>query len=115
MSQYISVRILKGDSELYKTISDKKSMSYSQLFTDFFVRIAKNPIELGAIIVSRLTNSDLHQPSSDTSNMMNLYLGRDNLKKFMEISDITLLSRAALATLIIQTIIANNKDLLKDA
>ena len=107
MAQVINVRVPLEDSERFKAISTNRSVSYSQLFTDYFTKIAKNPLELGQIVVQRIL--DKVEPKDKQVSMMNLYLGRDNFKKFIEISDATLINRAALATLIIQSIIQQEK------
>ena len=112
MSQIVNVKVPQSDTTAFKAICDAKQVPYSQVFKDFLIRIVKNPFELGQIVVQRIIDN---READTDSGKITIYLGREMHKKFIEISDATLISRSSLATLIIQTIIANNKDLLPEA
>ena len=110
MSQYIGVQIPNNYTTAFKAICDAKRVPYSQLFTDTLSRIASNPLELGQIVVQRII--DKAEPKKDVGTVT-LYLGREMYKKFIEISDSTLISRSSLATLIIQSIIQQERQVVQ--
>lgn len=110
MSQYIGVQVPHNDTTVFKEICDAKRVPYSQLFTDALSRIVSNPVELGQIIVQRII--DKAEPKKDVGTVT-LYLGREMHRKFIEISDSTLISRSSLATLIIQYIIQQEKQIVQ--
>lgn len=110
MSQIVNVKVPQSDTTAFKAICDAKQVPYSQVFTDFLIRIVKNPFELGQIVVQRIIDN---READTDSGKITIYLGRDLYKKFIEISDATLISRSSLATLIIQSIIQQERQVVQ--
>ena len=112
MSQLLTVKLPKDESAALRSFGDAKNIPFSQVFRDYFARYASNPKAIGDLIADRIRNGEKKKESSEVE-MVGIYLGRDLYKKFMEISDASMLSRTALATLIIQSIIQQERQVVQ--
>lgn len=114
MAQLLTVKVPQDDSAALRSIGAAKNVPFSQVFSEFFSRLASNPKAFGEMIADRIRGNVQPIEKNDVE-MIGIYLGRDLHRKFIDVSNATLISRTALATLVIQTIVDNHKDILKEA